>query len=153
MEDFLDLLTEQTNSDLSKMWGSELKIESFDIGPSEFNIIVNRDGVLIKDASECSDGERATLSLAISFAIIEINLRFKKYNVLRFDEVDGPLDSERRRTFCETILDRLPALDCGNLFMTTHNNEFSGVTADIIILKGAEEDPSMLINKNVVYHY
>lgn len=153
MEDFLDTLTEQTNNDLSKMWGSELKIESFNIGANEFSIVINKDGVLIKDASECSDGERATLSLAISFAIIEINLRYKKYNVLRFDEVDAPLDYERRRTFCETILERLPDLDCGNLIMTTHNNEFSNVDADIIILEGADEDPALLSNKNIIYHY
>ena len=153
MEEFLDALTIQTNKDLEKMWGSDLKIESFNIGANEFSIPINRNGVIINDANECSDGERATLSLAISFAIIEINLRHKKYNVLRFDEIDGPLDSERRRTFLDMVLDRLSSLDCGNLFTITHNNEFADVEADLIVLQDADESNINLSNKNIIYHY
>lgn len=150
MEEWLDDLTIQTNSDLEKMWGSDLKIERFAIGASEFNISVNRNGSIIKDASECSDGEKATLSLAISFAVIEINLRYRKYNVLRFDELDGPFDSDRRKTFIDVLNNRLPALDCGSAFIISHNNEFGDVPADIIELSKTDERQDY-INKTIIY--
>ncbi|MBR1818244.1 MAG: hypothetical protein IJ772_05270 [Bacilli bacterium] len=152
MEEFLDTLTEQTNNDLEKMWGGNLKIHSFEIGANDFKIKIDRNGKILNDVTECSDGEQSTLALAISFAIIEINLRYKKYNVLRFDEVDGPFDDARRRTFMETLVNRIPALDCGNLFIITHNNEFNDAEADLIILDGANEDID-LTNKNIIYHY
>lgn len=151
MEDWLDDLTVQTNNDLEKMWGSELKIETFEIGANEFNISINKNGSIIKDASECSDGEKSTLSLAISFAVIEINLKYRKYNVLRFDELDGPFDADRRRTFIEVLNNRLADLDCGSAFIISHNNEFGDVPADAIILSETEEKLEM-INKNIVYN-
>lgn len=152
MEEFLDTLTEQTNSDLEKMWDGNLKIEQFEIGATDFKIKINRNGKILDDVTDCSDGEQSTMALAISFAIIEINLRYRKYNVLRFDEVDGPFDDARRRSFMETLVTRVPSLDCGNLFIITHNNEFSDADADLIILDGANEDINFA-NKNVIYHY
>ena len=151
MEDWLDDLTTQTNSDLEKMWGSELKIERFFIDANEFNIEINKNGSKIADASECSNGERATLSLAISFAVIEINLKYRKYNLLRFDELDGPFDIDRRRTFIDVLNNRLGDLDCGSAFIISHNNEFGDVPADVIILSDTEEKAEM-INKTIVYN-
>lgn len=150
MEDWLDELTIQTNHDLEKMWGSELKIERFKIEANEFNISINKNGSIIKDASECSAGERSTLSLAISFAVIEINLKYRKYNILRFDELDGPFDADRRRTFIDVLNNRLNDLDCGSAFIISHNNEFGDIPADVIVLSETEEKTEM-INKTVVY--
>lgn len=150
MEDWLDELTVQTNNDLERMWGSELKIERFKIEANEFNIEVNKNGSIIKDASECSAGERSTLSLAISFAVIEINLKYRKYNILRFDELDGPFDADRRRTFIDVLSNRLTDLDCGSAFIISHNNEFGDIPADAIILSETAEKTDM-INKTIVY--
>jgi DNA repair exonuclease SbcCD ATPase subunit len=151
MENFLDTLTEQTNKDLSQMWGSSLSIEEFIIGANEFSICINRNGTILKDVSECSEGEKATLSLAISFAIIEINLRYRKYNVIRLDETDATLDTERRQSFLNTILNRVNSLDCNDLWIITHNNFVNDVEADIILLKGADLTDINLTNKNVIY--
>ena len=151
MEEWLDELTTQTNSDLDKMWGSELKIEEFEVGANEFNIKINKNGSIIKDASECSAGEKSTLSLAISFAVIEINLKYRKYNILRFDELDGAFDSDRRKTFIEVLDKRLPDLDCGSAFIISHNNEFGDVPADVILLSETDEKTD-IVNKNIVYN-
>jgi len=150
MEEWLDDLTIQTNSDLEKMWGSELKIEQFKIGADEFNISINRNGEIIEDASECSAGERSTLSLAISFAVIEINLRYRKYNILRFDELDGPFDADRRKSFIDVLNNRMADLDCGSAFIISHNNEFGDTPADAILLSETEEKADF-INKTIVY--
>ena len=151
MEDWLDELTVQTNADLEKMWGSELKIDEFEVGANEFNIKINKNGSKIRDASECSAGEKSTLSLAISFAVIEINLKYKKYNILRFDELDGPFDSDRRKTFIDVLDKRLPDLDCGSAFIISHNNEFGDIPADVILLSETDEKTEM-INKTIVYN-
>ncbi|MGL4949677.1 MAG: hypothetical protein ACRC5M_04785 [Anaeroplasmataceae bacterium] len=151
MEEWLDDLTTQTNLDLERMWGSDLKIESFTIGANEFSISVNRNGSIIKDASECSDGEKSTLSLAISFAVIEINLKYRKYNVLRFDELDGPFDVDRRRSFIDVLNNRLGELDCGSTFIISHNNEFGDTPADVIQLSETDEKND-LVNKTVIYN-
>jgi DNA repair exonuclease SbcCD ATPase subunit len=151
MEDFLDTLTEQTNKDLNQMWGSSLLIEQFKVGANEFSISVNRDGTILEDVSECSEGERATLALAISFAIIEINLKERPYNNIRLDESDATLDQERRRTFISTILNRMPSLDCGDLWMCTHNDEINDIEADIVLLKGANTSTINLSNKNILF--
>jgi DNA repair exonuclease SbcCD ATPase subunit len=151
MEEFLDTLLEQTNKDLESAWGSTLKINSFNIGPTEFSIAIDREGTIIPDAVECSDGERAILALALSFAVIEINLRLKPYNVLRLDEVDGPLDMDRRRSFLDIILNRIKALNCGSVFAISHNSEFDTVESDLIVLRGADLNNINLENKNILF--
>jgi DNA repair exonuclease SbcCD ATPase subunit len=153
MEEFLDSLTEQTNKDLESVWGSGLKIESFRIGSNEFSIPVYRETRLLKDVSECSDGERNTLALAISFAIIEINLRYRPYNIIRLDEVDAVFDTERRRTFMDMILNRLPSLDSGDAYIISHNNNIDDIEADLVILKNADLSSINLSNKNIIYQY
>lgn len=153
MEEFLDTLTVQTNKDLSEMWGSSLSIEQFKIGANEFSIPINRDGTILDDVIECSDGEKATLALAISFAIIEINLRDKSYNIIRLDESDATLDAERKRTFIYTILSRLPALDCQDLWIISHSPIIDDIEADIVLLKGHEMITTNLTNKNILYQY
>ena len=149
MEDFIDQLTIQTNKDLTNMWDSNLLIEQFKIDTNE--IVINRSGTIIEDASECSDGEISTLSLAISFAIIEINLRKYSYNIIRMDEVDGVLDTKRRKSFLETILNRINQLECINTWIITHNNEFDTAEADVILLQGAKLDDVNLYNKNIIF--
>ena len=151
MDEFLDTLVVQINKDLQEHWGSSLRIENFNIGSNEFSIPVYRDEKLLSDVSECSDGERATLALAISFAIIEINLKHKPYNSIRLDEVDAIFDSERRRIFLELISNRLISLNCVDAYIISHNTNLNSIPADCIILKDANVDDIDLSNKTVIF--
>lgn len=146
---FLDILKNQTNNDLAEMWGSELKIESFNVDLNEFSIKINKNGNIIDDAILCSSGEQATLVTAISFAIIALNASSKMYNVLRLDEVDAVLDSNKRRGFLSILMDRIEKMNCQSCFVVTHNNEFDTVEADVILMSDVDE--MNLENKNIIY--
>ena len=146
---FLDILKDQTNKDLEEMWGSELQIESFNIDLNEFSIRINKNGNIIDDAILCSSGEQATLVSAISFAIIALNASSKMYNILRLDEVDAVLDSNKRRGFMDILIDRIEKMNCESCFVVTHNNEFDTISADVILM--SEVNELNLDNKNIIY--
>ena len=131
------------------MWGSELKIESFNVDLNEFSIKINKNGNIIDDAILCSSGEQATLVTAISFAIIALNASSKMYNILRLDEIDAVLDTNKRRGFLNILMDRIEKMNCHSCFVVTHNNEFDTVEADVILM--SEVDEMNLDNKNVIY--
>lgn len=153
IEEFLNDLTIKTNSDMNSMWGSDLKIKEFKLDASEFSIVMEKEGVEIKDASLCSQGERETINAAISFSIIESNIENNGYDVLRLDEVDGPLDEKRRIGFIDMIQNRVNEMNCDSCFIITHNGEFEDIPCDIILLKGAKVPEMKLKNKNILYRY
>ena len=150
---FLNDLTIKTNADMENMWGTDLRIKEFNINASDFSIVMDRDGVEVKDASLCSQGETETINAAISFSIIESNVENGGYDVLRLDEVDGPLDETRRVKFIDMIQTRINDLGCDSCFIITHNGEFEDIPCDIIMLKGAKIHESKLKNKNVLFTY
>lgn len=154
IEDFLYRLKEETNNDLNSLWFSNLTVEDFEIGQNLFSIMVRSNEVIIPDASELSESERATLALAISFAIIEMNLSNKKYNITRLDEQDGMLDGIRRKAFLNTIENMIERMDCRTCFIVTHNNEFENINADVILLTNPNNElySSLLKNKNIIFH-
>jgi DNA repair exonuclease SbcCD ATPase subunit len=153
IEDFLNKLTIKTNEDMNSMWGSDLKIKEFKLDASDFSIIMEKDNVEIKDASLCSQGERETINAAISFSIIESNIENNGYDVLRLDEVDGPLDEKRRIGFIDMIQKRVDEMNCDSCFIITHNGEFEDIPCDIILLNGAKVPDAKLKNKNILYRY
>ena len=150
---FLNDLTIKTNTDMENMWGTDLRIKEFNINASDFSIVIDRDGIEVKDASLCSQGETETINAAISFSIIESNVENGGYDVLRLDEVDGPLDETRRVKFIDMIQTRINELGCDSCFIITHNGEFEDIPCDIIMLKGAKIHESKLKNKNVLFSY
>jgi DNA repair exonuclease SbcCD ATPase subunit len=150
---FLNDLTIKTNADMENMWGTDLRIKEFNINASDFSIVIDRDGIEVKDASLCSQGETETINAAISFSIIESNVENGGYDVLRLDEVDGPLDETRRVKFIDMIQTRINELGCDSCFIITHNGEFEDIPCDIIMLKGAKIHESKLKNKNVLFSY
>ena len=150
---FLNDLAIKTNADMENMWGTDLRIKDFKIDASDFSIVMDRDGTEIKDASLCSQGETETINAAISFSIIESNVENGGYDILRLDEVDGPLDETRRIKFIDMIQSRVNDLGCDSCFIITHNGEFEDIPCDIILLKGANIHESKLKNKNVLFSY
>ena len=115
---------------------------------------MNKNGAIIPDASQCSQGEKAILSLALSFAIIELGLDERKYNIVRMDEADGPLDTVRARYFLSMLQTRLKKMDNAVAFIITHKDEFDEVPADLILLKNADLNSfnhESMHNKNIIF--
>lgn len=149
LESFLLELKNDVNKNLNEIWDNSLSIEEFILTQSEFSIVMNREGTLISDASQLSQGERAIMTLAISFSIIEMNLKEKIYDVIRLDELDATLDEIRSRRFLEMIRERIDRMNVNSCFIISHRSEFETVPADLILLKGARV--SNTHNKNIIY--
>lgn len=138
------------NQIIKEAFDGELILEEFDISPTEFNIpLTKKNGEGIPDISKASSGEKAIATLAISLAIYKQNKT--KYNILLLDELDGPLDSGKRRKFIKLIQDQMEELKIDQLFNITHNNLFNDIPANLIMLKGAEVD--ILVGKEIIYKF
>lgn len=155
INDFLDEVTECTNKDLDSSWGGMLNVDKFKLDSTALKIPINRGNSKLEDVSECSKAERATIDLAISFGILEVSTADKLYNIIKIDEKDGPMDSVRKQTFLDVLLDRMSNINCKNAFCITHSNCFENVEADVILLKGYENviSENSLINKNIIFRY
>ena len=154
IKDFLLKIKEKTNQDLEAMWGDSLVIDDFVINESSFTIpvIVKKEGTYrVEDASMCSDGEKATLGVAISLAILEMDIENHPYNVVRLDEIDAKLDDTRRRSFLDVMTQRMEQIGCESCISITHNNEFHNTEANIIIMPGMEIDPIFIHNKTILF--
>lgn len=149
LESFLLELKNDVNKNLNEIWDNSLSIEDFILTQSEFSIVMNRSGTIIADASQLSQGERAIMSLAISFSIIEMNLKEKMYDVIRLDELDATLDEIRSRRFFEMVKERIERMGVSSCFIISHRSEFESVPADLILLRGAKVEN--ISNKNIIF--
>ena len=153
INNFLSRIHDKSNQYLEALNGGELKISKFEIGTSarEFPIIIMKnDGSIIPDASQCSDGQIALISLAISMAMISEAVKENGYNVIRLDEMDSVLDHERRKLYIEMIQTRLKEINSRQCLVITHSPEFDYVPADVILMPGAHTTVDSLSNKTVL---
>jgi len=150
---FLKKVHTLSNKYLQTLNGNSLTISRFELGKSvrEFPIEIEKDdGTIISDASMTSEGQIALITLAISMALISSIVQNDGYNVLRFDELDGCLDSIRRGLFAGLVQDKMEEIGSRQALIVSHNNEFRNIPADIIMMPGADVDSDMLANKKVL---
>ena len=155
INDFLEEVTDFTNKDLDASWGGMLNIEKPKLDSSSLKIPVIRGETKLEDVNECSKAEKSTLDMAIAFGIIEASTENSIYNIIRADEIDGPMDSSRKQSFLDILQQRLRDINCRNCFCITHSNCFESIDCDVILLKGYEKSvsESSLLNKNIIYRY
>lgn len=154
VDTYLQKTRTYANKIILDAFDGELILEPFVINAKEFNIpLIKRDGEGIPDVSKASSGERAIVTLAISLAIYKQNKMKHKgiYNILALDELDGPLDVEKRRKFMKLIENEMEENDIDQLFNITHNNLFNDIPANLILFKGANID--VFTGKTVLYKY
>lgn len=137
------------NQLLKEAFDGELMLDEFVIDEKEFKIPVCGKGDGVDDASKCSSGERALITLAISLAMYKQNNT--KYNILSLDELDGPLDEDKRRKFLHLLELQIQHLNISQVFNITHNNMFNDVLASIVLLKGAKVDN--FIDKKILFKF
>jgi len=153
INNFLTRIHVKTNEYLKLLNGDSLKILKFEIGKTsrEFPIIMEKDGDIIPDAFQLSEGQIALLSLALSLAMMKEAVGENGYSILRLDELDGCLDHQRRIMYIEMIKDRLIEINSRQCLIISHNTEFDSVETDVIMLPGAKFNTEMLANKNVIF--
>lgn len=108
----------------------------------EFYIPYSKNGKVIQDVNKASQGERAIISMALSFALIR-QATFL-YNIMLLDEMDGPLYREDRNKFITILLKQVQAMHAEQVFLVSHNNTFDGFNVGIIMTTEENIDESPL---------
>ena len=146
---FLDDCRDIINDLISDVFDDSIEIVRFDIPEdgNEFNIPYTRNGAFIDDIIKSSQGERAIISLALSFALIR--QRTFPYNIMLLDEVDGPLDKSARNKFITILFKQLHAIGAEQVFIVSHNNSFDGFNVNVITTGSdvVDENPLTTIMK------
>lgn len=137
------------NDLISDVFDDDIEIVDFDIpeDSNEFKIPYTRNGALIDDIIKSSQGERAIISLALSFALIR--QRTFPYNIMLLDEVDGPLHRSARNKFITILFKQLRAINAEQVFLVSHNNTFDGYNVNVIMTTNelVDENPLTSIMK------
>lgn len=152
INNFLTRIHARSNVYLEALNGKDLKILKFEIGKTarEFPIIIDKNGTTIPDASQCSEGQIALLTLAISLAMIHEAVSENGYNIIRLDELDACLDYKRKKLYIEMIQERLREINSKQCLIISHSNEFDNIKCDIILLPGSNKSVDSLNNKNIL---
>jgi len=139
---FLADCTDTLNDLISDVFEDAIEIQDFDIPEdgSEFNIPYSRNGVPIGDIIKSSQGERAIISLALSFALIRQGTF--DYNIMLLDEVDGPLYKTAREKFITILFKQIVAIHAEQVFVVSHNNTFDGLNCLVIMTTDEQVDES-----------
>ena len=125
---FLDDCVDTINEMVSMVF-DDIEILEFDI-EHDFAIPYRKGDHVMKDIRSASQGERAIISLALSFALMRKGI--SRYNILLLDEIDGPLYSEDREKFLLILSQQIKATNAEQVFFITHNNCFEGFPVNII---------------------
>ena len=126
LNDCIDII----NDLISMVFGDAIEIKEFNITDKDFFIPYYKNGTLINDVKSASQGERAIISLALSFALIRKSVT--KYNILLLDEIDGPLYTKDREKFLMILAQQIKAINAEQVFLITHHNAFEGYPINII---------------------
>lgn len=125
---FLDDCVDTINEMVSMVF-DDLEILEFDI-EHDFAIPYRKGNMIMSDIKSASQGERAIISLALSFALMRKGI--SRYNILLLDEVDGPLHAAGREQFLLILSQHIKAIGAEQVFFITHNNCFEGYPVNII---------------------
>jgi DNA repair exonuclease SbcCD ATPase subunit len=118
------------NQLLHEVYKGSLEIDDFIINDKEFRIPYIKNGITVEDVSMCSQGERAFIGIAISFALVSRSI--DTYNIMRVDEVDGTLDESYRPAFIPVLEKQMDSIHGEQVFIITHNNMFDNYPVDVI---------------------
>lgn len=150
VERFLDSCREIMNDLISDVFSDQIVIQKFIINEDEFRIPYTMNGTLISDISYCSQGQKAIVALALSFAMIRQAIEGSDssfiYNIMALDEVDGALYKSSRNDFINVLFKQLRAIKAEQAFLISHNNTFDGFDVNIIMTTDEIVDESPLIS-------
>ena len=85
--------------------------------------------------------------MGLSFAMLQQYMAV--YNVMLFDELDGPLDVRNKKKFIEVVEKQMKAIDAEQVILITHNNIFQNYPVDLILT--SENIDSNFNNSNIIW--
>ena len=135
---FLDNCREIVNELISDVFNDGLEILDFVITENEFKIPFASNDIVVDDIESASQGQKAIISIALSFALIrqfQLNQKVEiPYNIMLLDEMDGPLYKKDKDHFIDILYKQLHDIKAKQVFLITHNhNSFDGNPVNIIM--------------------
>lgn len=103
------------------------------IDDKQFSIpFIGMNQIVVPDISMGSTSQKCMFGLA--FACASMMRSSSKYNIMRFDEIDGGLDQEHRSRFIDALNLTLDTMRSEQCIMISHNTEFDDSNVDRIVL-------------------
>lgn len=111
------------NKMLSYMFNGSIQLDVPVINEKQFSIpFIGPNGIVVPDVSNGSTAQKCMIGLV--FACVAMMKSSQKYNIPRFDEIDGGLDQNNRITFINVLNQILDFMGSDQCIICSHNNEF-----------------------------
>lgn len=150
MELYMGKIIDLANELLSLLFGGVYKIQPFIINESEFRIPCLGEGYLNDDISSMSSAQISMISMILSFSLLHHSST--KYNIIKLDEIDGPLDEGNRIVFIDVLNRIMDIMGTEQCIMISHNSELQMNNCDIILLK-SNNGIINYNNGNIIWKY
>lgn len=148
MELYMNKIISISNELLSLLFGGEFTLQPFVINENEFRIPCMGNGLMHDDISSMSTAQKCMISMILSFSLLY--QASTKYNIIKLDEIDAPLDTFNRSYFITLLNNIMGMLHCEQCFIVSHNNELNDCDSDLILLKSAHAEQ---FNGNIIWQY
>lgn len=136
MELYMGKILTIANELLSFLFDGAFAIQPFIINEDEFRIPCLGNGYINDDISSMSASQLTMISMIISFALLHTSST--KYNIIKLDEIDGPLDENNRIQFISVINRIMDLMNVEQCIMVSHSAELQVDTSDVILLKSSQ---------------
>lgn len=150
MELYMGKIIALANELLGLLFGGSYVIQPFVINESEFRIPCLGSGYINDDISSMSSSQIGMISMILSFALLHHSST--KYNIIKLDEIDGPLDYNNRTLFVDVLNRIMDIMGTEQCIMISHNTEFQVEDSDVILLKH-DEDNIDYRRGNIIWSY
>ena len=150
MELYMGKIISLANELLGLLFGGQFVIQPFVINDSEFRIPCLGSGYLNDDISSMSSSQIGMISMILSFALLHHSST--KYNIIKLDEIDGPLDYNNRTYFMDVLNRIMTIMGTEQCIMISHNTELQVDDCDVILLR---HDPNNTdyTRGNIIWSY
>ena len=141
------------NDLLGLLFNGYLELMPYVINENEFRMPVKHgNGMISDDISSCSTAQVCMISMVTSIAI---SLQSSSvFNIFRFDEIDGGLDTDNRAHFLDDVVKRIcRELQIQQMIMISHSIESNMSGLDLILLELPGNHDYDYSNSNVIYDY
>lgn len=150
MELYMGKIISLANELLKLLFGGQFVIQPFVINESEFRIPCLGNGYLNDDISSMSSSQIGMISMILSFALLHHSST--KYNIIKLDEIDGPLDYSNRLFFTDVLNNIMDIMGTEQCIMISHNSELQVDNSDVILLRHDENNMDYL-RGNIIWKY
>ena len=117
---------------LGYMFNGTIRLNVPTINEKQFSIpFIGPNGIIVPDISNGSTAQKCMIGLV--FSCIAMMKSSSKYNIPRFDEIDGGLDHQNRIMFINVLNQILDFMHCEQCIICSHNTEFDAQSTTRLI--------------------